>query len=130
MEQMRVLLVDDEEELVSTLVERLEIRGHSAIGVLTGQEAIARVQEEAFDIAVLDVKMPGEDGVEIMKRIKHIRPGLPIILLTGHMSEEANDRGMQAGADDYIIKPVDIEDLVAKMRKAVAATRVTDGGRQ
>ena len=130
MEQMRVLLVDDEEELITTLVERLEIRGHSAIGVLTGQEAIARVQEEAFDIAVLDVKMPGEDGVEIMKRIKRIRPGLPIILLTGHMSEEANDRGMQAGADDYIIKPVDIEDLVVKMRRAVVAARGADGERR
>jgi DNA-binding response OmpR family regulator len=128
MEQMRVLLVDDEEELVTTLVERLEIRGHWAVGVLTGEEAIARVKDQVFDVAVLDVKMPGEDGVEIMKRLKRICPGLPIILLTGHMSQEASDRGMQAGANDYIIKPVDIEDLVVKMRQAVAAARGTDGG--
>jgi CheY-like chemotaxis protein len=127
MEKMRVLLVDDEEELVTTLVERLEIRGHAAVGVLAGADAIARVQEQTFDVAVLDLKMPGEDGVEIMKRLKRICPGLPIILLTGHMSEGASERAMQAGADDYIIKPVDIEDLVAKLRRAVAAARSVDG---
>jgi len=127
MEKMRVLLVDDEEELVTTLVERLEIRGHTAVGVLTGQEAIARVKDQVFDVAVLDLKMPGEDGVEIMKLLKRICPGLPIILLTGHMSEGASERGIQAGADDYIIKPVNIEDLVVKMRHAVAA-RDADGG--
>jgi CheY-like chemotaxis protein len=127
MEQLRVLLVDDEEELVTTLVERLEIRGHTAVGVLTGQEAIARVKDQVFDVAVLDLKMPGEDGVEIMKLLKRICPGLPIILLTGHMSEGASERGIQAGADDYIIKPVNIEDLVVKMRHAVAA-RGADGG--
>jgi DNA-binding response OmpR family regulator len=130
MEQMRVLLVDDEEELVTTLVERLEIRGHAAVGVFTGEEAIARVKDQVFDVAVLDLKMPGEDGVEIMKRLKRICPGLPIILLTGHMSEGASERGMQAGADDYIIKPVDIEDLVAKMRQAIAAARGADEERR
>ena len=98
MEQMRVLLVDDEEELVTTLVERLELRGHAAVGVLTGADAIARVKEQIFDVAVLDLRMPGEDGVEIMRRLKRICPGLPIILLTGHMSEGASERGMQAGA--------------------------------
>jgi DNA-binding response OmpR family regulator len=128
MEKMRVLLVDDEEELVTTLVERLEIRGHTAVGVLTGEEAIARVKDQVFDIAVIDAKMPGEDGVEIMERLKRICPGLPVIILTGHMSEEASERGMRAGANDYIIKPVDIEDLVVKMRQAVAGARSVDGG--
>ncbi|MEK6536579.1 MAG: response regulator [Actinomycetota bacterium] len=127
MEQMRVLLVDDEEELVTTLVERLELRGHAAVGVLTGADAIARVKEQIFDVAVLDLRMPGEDGVEIMRRLKRICPGLPIILLTGHMSEGASERGMQAGADDYLIKPVDIDDLVVKLRQAVAASRGADG---
>ena len=128
MEQMRVLLVDDEEELVTTLVERFEIRGHVAVGVLTGEDAIARAKDQVFDVAVLDLKMPGEDGVEIMKQLKRICPGLPIILLTGHMSEGASERGIQAGADDYIIKPVDIEDLVVKMRQAIAAARGTERG--
>jgi DNA-binding response OmpR family regulator len=128
MERMRVLLVDDEEELVTTLVERLEIRGHAAVGVLTGEDAIARVKEQMFDVAVLDLKMPGEDGVEIMQRLKRICPGLPIVLLTGHMSEGASERGMQAGADDYIIKPVDIEDLVVKLRQAIVAARGAEGG--
>lgn len=123
MEQMRVLLVDDEEELVTTLVERLELRGHAAVGILTGEDAIARVKQQRFDVAVLDLKMPGEDGVEIMQRLKRICPGLPVILLTGHMSEGASERGMQAGADDYLIKPVDIENLVVKLHEAVAAAR-------
>ncbi|MBI5526109.1 MAG: response regulator [Deltaproteobacteria bacterium] len=122
MEALRVLIVDDEEELVATLVERLEIRGHSPVGVLSGAEALKRAEAEEFDVVVLDIKMPGEDGVEVMKRLKRLRAGLPIILLTGHMSEETSDRGIQAGATEYVIKPVNIDDLVEKLRSAVAAS--------
>jgi DNA-binding response OmpR family regulator len=127
MDSLRVLIVDDEEELVATLVERLEIRGHVPVGVLSGAEALKRAEAEEFDVVVLDIKMPGEDGVEVMKRLKRLRAGLPIILLTGHMSEETSDRGIQAGATEYVIKPVNIDELVAKMRNAVAASPRREG---
>ena len=120
---LRILIVDDEDEFVSALVERLEIRGHSAMGVTSGKEAIHQVSEHEYDVVVLDVKMAGEDGVEVMKRIKEIRSTLPVILLTGHMSKEDSDEGMKAGAIDYIIKPIEIEDLIKKMKEAIASRR-------
>lgn len=118
---LRVLIVDDEEELVSALVERLEIRDIDAVGVHCGAEALAAVERQDFDVVVLDVRLPGEDGVDVMKRIKQRRADLPVILLTGHMSREASDEGLKAGAIDYIIKPIQIDDLITKMREAVAA---------
>jgi DNA-binding response OmpR family regulator len=120
MTDMRILIVDDEEELVTTLVERMELRGLQAVGVTTGHEAVGLIEREPFDVVVLDVKMPGEDGVEIMKRIKKIRSDLPVILLTGHMSMEASEEGLKAGAIDYIIKPIQIDDLIAKMKEAIS----------
>ena len=120
MTDMRILIVDDEEELVTTLVERMELRGLEAVGVTTGHEAVGLVEREPFDVVVLDVKMPGEDGVEIMKRIKKIRSDLPVILLTGHMSMEASEEGLKAGAIDYIIKPIQIDDLIEKMKEAIS----------
>ncbi|RJO63460.1 MAG: response regulator [Myxococcales bacterium] len=123
MDPINVLLVDDEEELISAVAERLEIRGFHAVGVLSGEEALSRIRQEPFDVVVLDVKMPGEDGVEVMKRIKQIRGNLPVLLLTGHMSEETSARGLQAGAIDYIIKPINIEDLIEKIREAIAVYR-------
>ena len=69
---------------------------------------------------VLDIRMPGEDGVTIMKKIKEIHADLPVILLTGHMCKETSEAGMKAGAIDYIIKPVDIDLLIQKMKEAIA----------
>lgn len=117
---MRALIVDDEVDLVSTLVERLDIRGIEAVGVQTGNDAIARVKAEDFDVVVLDVKLKGESGVEVMKRIKKVRWSLPVILLTGHMSQESSEEGLKAGAIDYIIKPIDIAALIRKMEEAIA----------
>jgi DNA-binding response OmpR family regulator len=120
-ESMRILIVDDEEELTATLVERLDIRGFKAVAVQTGEEALGQVREAAFDVVVLDIKLKGEDGVDIMKQIKQIRNNLPVILLTGHMSKEASEEGLKAGAIDYVIKPIDIEDLIVRLREAVAS---------
>lgn len=118
---LSILIVDDEEDLTATLVERLEIRGFNAVAVQTGKEALQQIGNNNFDVIVLDIKLKGEDGVEVMKQIKQIKENLPVILLTGHMSKEANEEGLQAGAIDYIIKPIDIEDLIIKLREAVAA---------
>ena len=119
-ESMKVLIVDDEEDLIVTLVERLEIRGFEAVAVQTGIEALEQIQNNPFDVVVLDIKLKGEDGVEVMKRIKQIKSNLPVILLTGHMSKETNEEGLKAGAIDYIIKPINIDDLIVKLQEAVA----------
>jgi len=118
---LKVLIVDDEVDLSGTLVERLEIRSFDAVAVQTGKQALQQVQDNEFDVIVLDIKLKGEDGVDVMKQIKQIKQNLPVILLTGHMSKEANEEGLKAGAIDYIIKPIDIEDLIIKLREAVAA---------
>ena len=119
-EPMKVLIVDDEEDLIVTLVERLEIRGFEAVAVQTGKAALEQIQNNPFDVVVLDIKLKGEDGVEVMKHIKQIKSNLPVILLTGHMSKETNEEGLKAGAIDYIIKPINIDDLIVKLREAVA----------
>jgi DNA-binding response OmpR family regulator len=118
---LKILIVDDEVDLTTTLVERLEIRGIDAVAVQTGEKALEQVRGSNFDAVVLDIKLKGEDGVDVMKQIKQIRTNLPVILLTGHMSKEANEEGLKAGAIDYIIKPIDIENLILKLREAVEA---------
>jgi DNA-binding response OmpR family regulator len=123
---LKILIVDDEEDLTTTLVERLHIRGFEAAAVQTGAEALGQVRNEHFDVVVLDIKLKGEDGVDVMKQIKLIKENLPVILLTGHMSKEANEEGLQAGAIDYIIKPIQIDDLIVKLREAVEAYSQND----
>ncbi len=116
---LRVLIVDDEEELVSTLTERLALRDIDADGAITGAEALERVQEKEYGVVVLDVKMPGIDGLEVMKKIRAMRPKVQVILLTGRGSEKESQTGIDEGAFDYLVKPIDIEDLIKKMREAV-----------
>jgi DNA-binding response OmpR family regulator len=118
MNPLRVLLVDDEEELVFTLAERLKIRGLETEAVTNGAAAIARLAERAFDVVLLDVKMPGMSGLEALKQIRAKSPQVKIILITGHGSSEDTDSGLQLGAFDYIMKPIDINILVKKMREA------------
>lgn len=118
---LNILLVDDETELTATLVERLSIRGFRATAVQTGDETLAAIRGNPFDVVVLDIKLKGEDGLDVMKKIRQIHKTLPVILLTGHMSKEASDEGLEAGAIDYVIKPIDIEEFILKLRKAASA---------
>jgi DNA-binding NtrC family response regulator len=120
MEALRILIVDDEEELVSALVERLTLRGFQAKGVTTGAEALAYLKDATCDVVLLDVKMPGIGGLEVIKDIKEIQPSLEVILLTGHSSEKDAEIGMTLGAFDYIMKPAKIDDLLRVLRSAGA----------
>ena len=115
---MHVLVVDDEVELAFTLVERLKIRGIEAEAVTSGVGALERIRDQRFDVVVLDVKMPGISGWDVIQKIKHERPDTQVILLTGHGSFEDAQKGMRAGAFDYLVKPVDIGDLVRMLRIA------------
>src|SRR4030065_2478189 len=116
---LRVLLIDDEEELVLTLVERLMLRGMEVEGVTNGADAIGRVQEKKFDVAVLDMKMPGLGGLEVMRRIRREQPGIKFLLMTGRGSLEEGEGGMQEGNYAYLLKPLHIEELMKKMMEAV-----------
>jgi DNA-binding response OmpR family regulator len=119
---MRVLLVDDEEEFVSALSERLSMRGIDAVGVCNCLDALARAELEPYDLAVLDVKMPKMSGLELKKKLQERRPGMKFIFVTGHGSEEDFEAGSaEAGTEYYLGKPVDIEALIEKMNTALKA---------
>ena len=117
---LRVLIVDDEEELVNALEERLNLRGFRAKGVTTGAEALAYLAETPCDVVLVDVKMPGLGGLQLVKKIKEERPKLGVILLTGHGSAKDAEEGMKLGAFDYLMKPVKIDDLVRVLLSAAA----------
>jgi two-component system OmpR family response regulator len=119
-DDLRVLVIDDEEELVSTLVERMMLRGIEAFGALTAQEALRCLQEQDITVIILDVMMPGMDGLELLKKIKKMHPHIQVILLTGRGSEKESEIGIAEGAFDYLIKPIDIEELIQRMHEAVS----------
>jgi DNA-binding NtrC family response regulator len=118
MAEYRVLLVDDEEEFVSALSERLMLRGIEVDSALNGEEALARLVEKEFEVVILDVMMPGLGGLEVLRQIKSTYPDTQVILLTGHGSTREGIEGMRLGAFDYLIKPVDIEEMLEKMKEA------------
>jgi len=118
MDSMRVLIVDDEQELVATLVERLDIRGIDADGVGSGAEALEKIRERDYDVVLLDLKMPGMGGFEVIRRMHEVKPGQKIILLTGHCDAENSERGKQAGAYDCLVKPVSIGTLLDLLHQA------------
>lgn len=118
MAEYKVLLVDDEEEFVSALSERLKLRGIDVDSALNGEEALARLAQKEFEVVILDVLMPGLGGLEVLKQIKSTHPNIQVILLTGHGSTKEGIEGMRLGAFDYLIKPVDIEDMLEKMKEA------------
>jgi DNA-binding response OmpR family regulator len=115
---MRVLLVDDERELVTTLVERLSFRGVEARWATDGETAVELASKESFDLAVLDVKMPKLGGIELRKRLAKMHPHMKFIFLTGHGSEEDYRTGV-AEADDYLVKPVNIDALINRMKETL-----------
>ena len=123
MAEYRVLLVDDEEEFVSALSERLMLRGIEVDSALNGEEALARLVEKEFEVVILDVLMPGLGGLEVLKQIKSTHQNTQVILLTGHGSTREGIEGMRLGAFDYLIKPVDIEEMLVKMKEAARTVR-------
>ena len=121
MESLRVLIVDDEVELVQALVERLDLRGIAAVGVNSGAEALERLQSDTFDVLLLDVKMPGMGGLEVIREVKLLMPELQVVLLSGHSALESATEGIRLGAFEYLIKPVNIDDLCNILREAGGA---------
>jgi CheY-like chemotaxis protein len=123
----KVLLVDDEEEFVLTLSERLETRNLGSAIAHDGEQALSIMETDAPDVMVLDLKMPGIDGLEVLRRVKRDKPGTEVIILTGHGSEREKRLAFDLGAFAYLNKPVDIDVLADTMKKAYAKVRSDRG---
>ena len=114
-----ILLVDDEQGFVETLAKRVANRGLTVHTAMSGQEAIDFLEgNQSIDVVVMDVKMPGIDGNEALRRIKSEHPLVEVIMLTGHATVESAIEGMKSGAFDYLMKPAELEDLLAKVADA------------
>ncbi len=120
---IRVLLVDDEEGFVTVLANRLIKRGIDVRMAFSGSTAIQTLRRQDFDVAVVDLKMEDMDGIEVLQIFKKMDPKMPVIMLTGHGSEQAARDGIEYGAFDYLTKPCDIKELVAKIMEAVQQGR-------
>ena len=114
----KILIVDDEEKFVSYLSKRLKMREYDVAISLSGEDALEKVKEHDFDVVILDVLMPGIDGIEALREIKKVKPLIEVIMLTGHASVEAGVEGMRLGAYDYLMKPCEAEELISKINKA------------
>lgn len=121
MDPLRVLVVDDEGELVDALVERLQLRGIEADGVTTGSAALSALQAGRYHVVLLDVKMPAPGGLDVLREVSQRWPDVAVVLVTGHGSRQDVDTGMRLGAAEYIMKPFDIDALVSTMSKAAEA---------
>lgn len=119
----KVLLVDDEREFVQTLSERLQMRDYGSAVAYDGEEALSILEEEEPEVMVLDLKMPGIDGLEVLRRVRREHPKVEVIVLTGHGSKEIERECMELGACAYLEKPVDMETLTAKMQEAYRRLR-------
>lgn len=119
-----VLLVDDEAPFVSTMTKRLNKRDVEVTSALSGEEALTQIQKTpGVEVVILDVKMPGMDGIETLREIKKRYPLLEIVMLTGHATVETAIEGMKLGAFDYLMKPCDMEVLLEKVRQAASKKR-------
>ena len=116
--KIRVLLVDDEQEFVEVLAERLEVRDIVVTKAFSGDEALAGIKEKPVDVVILDVAMPGKDGVATLKEIKQFNPIIEVIMLTGNATVDSAVEGMRFGAYDYLMKPTETKDLLEKIVKA------------
>jgi DNA-binding NtrC family response regulator len=116
----KILLVDDEAEFVAALSERMRARGMDVATSLSAREALETVEKRAFDAVVLDLMMPGMDGLEALRILKQKDPKLQVILLTGHATVEKGVEAIKRGAMDLLEKPADIETLIQKIKQASA----------
>ncbi len=115
---VKVLIVDDEKDFVEMFSLRLKEQGEKVSTAHSGKEALKLLETVAIDVVILDIRMPGMDGIDTLKQIKKIHPIVEVILLTGHGSTETAVEGMKLGAFDYLMKPADFEDIKIKIDNA------------
>jgi len=120
----KVLLVDDEKPFVETMIKRLNKRDLEITAAFDGEQALQKLEEDkGIEVVILDIKMPGMDGMEALRHIKSKHPLVEVIMLTGHATVETGIEGMKIGAFDYLMKPCDTTELVAKVAEAAARKR-------
>ena len=119
-----VLIVDDEHDFRDAIVKSLKIRGLECDGASDGESALSMIKKKNYDVIVLDVRMPGRNGVETLKEIKVLSPLVEVVLLTGYASVETSIDGIQSGAFDYLIKPVEFTTLCEKIYSAYERRQV------
>lgn len=110
--------MDDERDFVEALSERLIIRDYDVTMSFSGEDAIDKVKDYLYDVVILDVAMPGKDGIETLREIKSIKPLTEVIILTGHGIMEPSIKGMELGAYDFLLKPCETDELISKINKA------------
>jgi len=113
----KVLVVEDNPINMELVMEILTANGFSAEGAVNGEEAVARVENKAYDIVLMDIELPGMDGVEATRLIKKKHKNLPVIALTSYAMKGDRDRFLAVGFDDYISKPLDVADFINKLNK-------------
>jgi DNA-binding NtrC family response regulator len=123
MDDIKILLVDDEEDFIVTLSERLDLRDLGSETALNGEQALGFVGENEPDVMILDLKMPGIDGMEVLRRVRKTFPNIQVIIQTGHGNDLDEAEARRLGVFDYLKKPVDIEILVERIKDAYQAKR-------
>jgi DNA-binding NtrC family response regulator len=118
MEKMKMMLVDDEERFLSTTKKLLGKKGYDVVTATSGAEALEKIRVENIHVVILDVKMPGMDGITTLKEIKRQFPLIEVIMLTGHATIESAVEGLKSGAIDYLTKPADINEIIEKAEQA------------
>jgi DNA-binding NtrC family response regulator len=118
MANLRLLLVDDEAEFLEPMATRLRRRQVTCTTAQSGKEALEALGREQFDCAVVDVKMPEMNGLDLLRRMRRDYPGVAVILLTGHASVEFGVQGLELGAFEYLMKPVDLDELLDTVRRS------------
>jgi len=126
---MRILVVEDEQKVADALREGLEDDGYDVVVERTGEGAFFRVNTETFDVVLLDLTLPGRDGLEILRALRKRRMETPVLVLTARDSLEDRVTGLDAGADDYLVKPFAFAELLARIRALVRRGRVADAPR-
>lgn len=123
MSHIKVMLVDDEAPFIETMSKRLTKRGLTVSTASSGQEALYQLAGPKVEVVILDVKMPGLDGLETLARIRSAAPLVEVIMLTGHGTVESAVEGMKRGAFDYLMKPCDMDILMTKVEQAAKQRR-------
>jgi DNA-binding NtrC family response regulator len=124
MTDFTVMLVDDEKEFIEPLAKRLERRNLRVLQAGNGGVALEMIRQTPVDVVVLDMRMPGMDGIEVLQAIKAFDPSIEVVMLTGHASVEAAYEGIDLGAFDYLMKPVGIDELMFKLQDACKARTI------
>jgi two-component system alkaline phosphatase synthesis response regulator PhoP len=122
--QRRILIVEDEPALAMTLADRLEAEGYAIDHAATGEIALERAAADTFDLVLLDVMLPGQDGFEVCRQLRHQRQELPILMLTARSLTVDKVVGLKIGADDYVTKPFDFSELLARIEVLLRRMRV------